>query len=335
MVSAAPRQARWVRDAPRRDLPAAVLKRIADAAFGGRRVLSAEPLDDSLRNSNFRLHLEQPAEKFVLRIYEHDPSLCRKEIDVMRMVADTVPVPEVVYFEPAGWDDLPPFALLRWIEGITFRDLKRGGDVEATAQAASAVGETLAAIGRYTFPRSGWIGPGPAVTAPLREGADPMPRFVDVCLESDILRNRMPEELRARTHSLMWSVAPRLAALDDTPCLVHGDFNRRNVLMRQNAGRWRVAAVLDWEFAVAGTSLADLGNFLCYERAARPLAEPHFSAGYAAAGGKLADDWRRLARIVNLAGICASLSRDKLPPQFIPELVELVRATIEDRDPEI
>ena len=33
------------------------------------------------------------------------------------LVANNVQVPEVVFAEPAGWDDLPPFAVLRWIHG--------------------------------------------------------------------------------------------------------------------------------------------------------------------------------------------------------------------------
>jgi len=37
-----------------------------------------------------------------------------------------------------------------------------------------------------------------------------------------------------------------------------------------------VVAVLDWEFAVSGSSLADLGNFLRYERASQSLAERIF-----------------------------------------------------------
>jgi aminoglycoside phosphotransferase (APT) family kinase protein len=32
--------------------------------------------------------------------------------------------------------------------------------------------------------------------------------------------------------------------------LVHGDFGKRNLLVRNILGRWRVVAVLDWEFAV-------------------------------------------------------------------------------------
>jgi fructokinase len=322
-----------MRAEPRRSLPAPVLERIVHTAFPGCRVLGAEPLGDGLRNSNFKLHLDPMSEPVVLRIYEHDPSLCQKEVDLMRLVSRSVPVPEVLHVEPHGAEDLPPFALLRWIEGVTFRDLKRADDMEAIAQAAFASGETLAAIGRFTFPKSGWIAPGPSVAAPLLDGDDPMPRFVDLCLSSENLQRRMPADLRDRTHAVIWSSARQLAALDRQACLVHGDFNRRNLLVRNIAGRWQVVAVLDWEFAVSSSPLADLGSFLCYERAARPIAEPHFSAGYAHAGGRLPHDWRRLARLVDLAALCESLSRDQLPQAFIPELLELVRATIEDRDP--
>jgi aminoglycoside phosphotransferase (APT) family kinase protein len=91
--------------------------------------------------------------------------------------------------------------------------------------------------------------------------------------------------------------------------------------------------VLDWEFAVSGSPLGDLGNFLRYERAARPLAEPHFSAGYAHAGGVLPGDWRRLARVLDVAAICERLTHGQLPDTAVAELVELVRAIVEDRDP--
>jgi aminoglycoside phosphotransferase (APT) family kinase protein len=330
LIPGAPAEARWKHVEPRRSLAASVLDRIAEAAFPGRRVVSMEPLRDGLRNANFKLYLNLASEPVVLRIYEHDPSLCRKEADLWRLVRASVPAPEMIYTEQRGWEDLPPFAVLRWIEGITFRELKRTGDRDAITQAAYAAGEMLAAIGRVTFPMAGWIGPGPTVTGPLLEGADPMPRFVDLCLASAELRRHVPAEWRDRTHALVWRWAPQLAALKNETSLVHGDFNKRNLLVRQSGGRWGVVAVLDWEFALAGSPLIDIGNFLRNETAARPLAEPHFSAGFARAGGRLPDDWRRLAQIVELAAICESLSSDHLPDAVIPELVDLLRVTVAD-----
>ena len=332
MIPGAPEQARQIRGEPRRSLPRPVLDRIVHAAFPRCRLLACEPLSDGLRNANFKLQLDPAPEPVVLRIYEHDASLCQKEIDLMRLVGRSVPVAEVIYAEPSGWEDLPPFTLSRWVEGITFRDLKRSGDAEAIAQAAHAVGETLAGIGRFGFPKPGWLTPGPTVGPPLLDGADAMPRFIDLCLASNNLQRRVPAELRDRTQTLVWSCAPLYADMDGGTNLVHGDFSKRNLLVRSDGTRWNVAAVLDWEFAISGSPLADLANFLRYERAARPVAEPHFSAGYLHAGGRLPRDWRRLARLIDLVALCESLTREQLPDAVVPELVELVRATIEDRD---
>lgn len=333
MVSGAAYEARWVRPEPRRAVPAAVLERMLHAVFPHGRVAGIEPLTSGLRNANFKVRVVESPEPMVLRIYEHDASLCQKEVDLIRLVGRSAPVPEVIYAEPNGLEGIPPFAWMRCVEGISFHQLKRSGDGDAIAEAASSAGETLAAIGRSTFPRSGWLTSGPAVAAPLLEGANPMPRFVDLCLASANLRRRMPADLRDNTHAVVWRWASRYAALDQESRLVHGDFNKRNLLVREVARKWCVAAVLDWEFAIAGSPLSDLGSFLRYERASRPVAEPHFSTGYLRAGGKLPDNWRRLARLVDLAALCESLTHEHLPETVVGELVELVRATVEDREP--
>ena len=333
MIPGAPDASRWLRAEPRRTIPESVLRRIARRALPHSRVLEAQPLPGGLRNANFKLRLEARERPVVLRIYEHDASLCQKEIDLLGMIGGPVPVPAAIYAKPHGLDGIPPFAVLEWVDGIDFRELRRGGDVEAIAQAAESAGEVLAAIGRFGFPKAGWIGPGPGVTAPLVEGADPMPRFLDLCLESANLQRRMPARVRGRIHALGWANAAAFAEMEREPRLVHGDFNGGNLVVRQVSGRWRVVAVLDWEFAVSSTPLADLGNFLRYESAARPLMEPHFPEGYRRAGGELAGDWRQLARWVDLLAICESLTHDSLPEAAAAELVELAEATLENACP--
>ncbi|MGO8991750.1 MAG: phosphotransferase family protein, partial [Polyangiaceae bacterium] len=135
----------------------------------GRRLEDAEPLMDGLRNANFKLTLGGCEEAFVLRIYEHDPSLCDKEADLRRLVGAKVPVPEAIHVEPRGLADLPPFAISRFVDGLTFRDLSRTRDQAAIGEAARSIGETLAAIGSFQFPRPGWLAPGPTVGPPLLE----------------------------------------------------------------------------------------------------------------------------------------------------------------------
>ncbi len=314
---------------PRRALPRHVLKRIVKTAFPRRRCVDVQPLGDGLRNANFRLRFDSPSEFVVLRIFEHDASLCRKEADLLNLIGRSVPVPEVIHAEADGRNELPPFVLLRYIEGITFRELKRSGDSVVISEAAYSAGQTLALIGRVAFEKSGWIGPGPQVSRSLMEGANPGPRFADRCLASRNLQRRMPADLRDRTRALVWSYASEMATLANDNRLVHGDFGKRNVLVRRVAGKWAVAAILDWEFAFSGSPLADVAHFLRYECGSRPVVEPHFSEGYLRAGGELPDGWRRLARVIDLISLCESLTHDDLPADVTDELLDLVRATVD------
>jgi len=265
-------------------------------------------------------------------MYEHDASLCRKEVDLLNLIAPSVPIPDVIHAEPGGIDEVPPFVFMRYIEGIAFRELKRIEDANAVSKAAHDAGRILALIARTTFPTSGWLGPGPTVTAPLLVGANPGPRFVDSCLASANVRQRVKAKLRHRISALVWSHATELASLGNETHLVHGDFGKRNLLVKKVGENWAVAAVLDWEFAIAGSPLTDIGHFLRYETFSRPRVEPHFSNGYSEAGGLLPNGWRRLARVIDLIALCESLTHDALPSTVIGELIELVSATVEDRD---
>ncbi|HXW56178.1 MAG TPA: aminoglycoside phosphotransferase family protein [Candidatus Cybelea sp.] len=334
MIDGAPVESRWFRPEPRRTLPAVLLEQIVDTTFTHRKVVEVQPFADGLRNANFRIKLDSIPAFVVLRIYEHDPSLCRKEVDLLNLIQNSVQTPQVIHAEPDGLNEIPPFALFRYVEGISFRELKHSEETASVSQAAYEAGQTLAWIGRTTFPKSGWLGPGPAVGAPLLEGANSGPRFVDLCLASANLQRRVGAELRDQTQALVWSYESQFASLDNETCLVHGDFGMRNLLVQQVSKKWTVAAVLDWEFAISGSPLTDVGHFLRYERSSRPIVEPHFSKGYSHAGGRLPDGWRRLARVIDLIALCESLTRDLLPDHIVAELVELVSATVEDRDPQ-
>jgi aminoglycoside phosphotransferase (APT) family kinase protein len=305
--------------------------RLLGSLFGARRVDKVQLLSDGLCNFNYRVDLGKGAEVIVLRLYGRDPQACQKEVDLLRMVRETVPVPEVLLVSASGEGVVGPFIVMRYVEGITFRQLRRTCDSEAIAQAAHSIGETLAALGRYKFARRGTLGAGPAVVGHYLSGSNAIPEFIDSCLASPTLRSRLDERVRERVHDLAWARARELAPLQDEMCLVHGDFNNRNIIVRrEQEGRWQVAAVLDWEFAVSGSPLFDIASFLQYERRCSPSREPHFSLGYEHGGGKLPEDWWQLARVVGLKGQCETLTEIDLPADILTEVVGLVRATVED-----
>jgi aminoglycoside phosphotransferase (APT) family kinase protein len=318
---------------PDSSLTLKLANRLLERVFPGKRVVGIETLSGGLVNANFKLQMDGLNESFVLRFYARDPGACQKEIDIYELIGATVPVPEVIAARPEGSEVTGPFAVLRYVEGIPFRQLRRSRNGAAIASAAFEIGRTLAAIGRYQFEQPGWFGPGLRIGGRFIEGADSVARFVDLCLASANLQRRVTSELVTSLHDFAWQWSPRLAWLEQECRLVHSDFGARNVLVREVEGQWQVAAVIDWEFAFSGSPLFDAGNFLRYERSQQPLVEPHFSQGLLAGGGHLREEWRQLARVIDLGALCEMLTRDELPEDVEREIVQLVRATLEDRDP--
>jgi len=91
--------------------------------------------------------------------------------------------------------------------------------------------------------------------------------------------------------------------------------------------------IRNWEFGFSGSPLLDVGNFLRYERFDRPIREPHFSKAFVSHGGRLPENWREIARLIDLAALVESLTHDDLPEEVVEEILELITATLEHRDP--
>lgn len=298
------------------DVPFERISRLSKSLMPRRRVASAVRLRGGISNSSFKIHFEQGDEPIVLRIYERDPAACRKEIDILRALRQTVPVPEVLHAEPEGFDEEGPFIFLKYVEGITFRQLKATGNRRAIQEASYCVGTTLAAIGKHNFTL-------PSHTTDERT----MPEIIDSHTKSPKLIARTGGALADRVRRLVARRALQFQAVMKERRLVHGDFRKQNILVRPCGNTWAVAAILDWECAFTGSQMLDVALFLRYERAERPIAEPSFSRGFLDGGGGLRDDWRDLIRVVDLESLCRSLTADDLPPDIEREIVGLVRAT--------
>lgn len=253
-----------------------------------------------------------------------------KESAVLELVHATVPVPRVIHVEPNGINGSRPFSILEFINGVTFQQLKRTKDLDAIHQAAASAGETLARIGSFQFPKPGRleVDNGLSVGARYVDGPDPIPRLLDSFLESEHLQQRMDAALQHRLHSLTWSWADRLREFDNDNHLVHCDFGNRNILVDCVEGRWQVAAVLDWEFALSGSPLLDVGHFLRYETEDKPLREPYFSRAFVEYGGYLPDDWRRISLVIDLTGLVECLTHDSLPDDVVDEILQLIKSTL-------
>jgi len=301
------------------------------AAFPNRRIVGHEVLTGGLINTNLKIHFESDLDPVVLRIYRDGAAACRKEAAIHELVRRDIPVPEIFYVASEGLDGSPPFAIVEYVEGLTFQQLKRTNDNAAIAQAAADVGKTLAAIGRFQFSAPGELTSyeGELVAGDkFIDGSDPIPRLVDRFLGSPVLQQRASTELIDHLHNFVWSHAAVLPQLENDRSLVHNDYGNRNILVREENGNWRVAAVLDWELAFSGSPLLDVGHFLRYELRSQSLREPYFSRAFVAHGGYLPDNWQSIVKLIDLTALVECLTHKNLPSDVEAELFDLIQRTL-------
>jgi aminoglycoside phosphotransferase (APT) family kinase protein len=292
---------------------------------GSRPVARVDTLDGGLMNRNYKFRFADSREAFVLRLFDRDASACAKEAAVLRLVGGDVPVPRALHVERNGAGGFPPFLVLEFIDGISLRELKRRGDLRSIGEAAYDAGRALAGLARHRFDRSGLLTPTLTVEPGMYENATTS-ALIDHFAESPAFQRRIDTTLTRRVKTWARSREEQ-ASGPPSISLAHGDFNAANILVREQHDRWTVAAILDWEFAFAGSPLCDVGNMLRYERADRPRFEPHFSRGCIDGGLQLSDDWLEQARLADLPALCELLSRDAIPDAVVDELRDLITDT--------
>jgi aminoglycoside phosphotransferase (APT) family kinase protein len=268
---------------------------VETVALPGVRISRATSLTGGYRNDN--LLLEGDGGRWVLRSYR-GPGRADVEAALVAKVADLVPVPRVLAIDPEG-----PSLLLEFVAGTPVDRLLptlTGPDAEAVGAAA---GRALAALGTVRFPGPGFFSDGSL--RPVPEPAS-LAEFADHCLERiDAGWGLTPDDQDAlRGVAQAWS--PLADAVSAEACLVHADFNPKNLLAERTEDGWKVT-VLDWEFAFSGSPLTDLGNVLRF-------GETAFTRGVVSGYGPLPERWRETARALDLFALAEFLTRPPKQP---------------------
>jgi Ser/Thr protein kinase RdoA (MazF antagonist) len=309
----------WTRRYPHVQLDRGAIERLLDCA-----VLDAEVLGGGLRNTNYRVRLDRQPFQAVLRLYTADPVACMREVALMRLVAERVPVPGVLRTD-AKAD--PPWALFEWIAGIRFDQMLVRAAPAEVEQACRSAGAVLATIHSFSLPGPGFLGPNLEIVDPM---GYPWLTGVTKFFEQDRARHLVGAALADDVVRLVERQKWRLADVWSQSRLVHADYKPWNLLVRRSASGWAISAALDWEFSLAGPPLCDFGIFLRYSARMPPEYVAGFLEGYGAAGGRVPPDVRNLARLIDLVALWTFLERASDDLAIVrdvrPLLVETVQA---------
>lgn len=223
---------------------------------------------------------EAAGERTVVRIYAAR-SAARgahaAEVDaaVLRLVRGLLPAPEVLEVRRADPSaGTPALLVTSWIDGVRLEEVLPEADEEMAVVLGRNVAVLLARLAQMPMLRRGMF-----VDGDLRIEA--YPPAEDLLLWLEQLGGSGPlAEWDEPDRAALAAVATRAQELLDRTtraCLVHSDFNPKNILVDPETGR--VTGLVDWEHSHSGHPMTDLGNLLRFDR--RPAYEGAVLSTYA------------------------------------------------------
>jgi aminoglycoside phosphotransferase (APT) family kinase protein len=303
----------WERKAPWLHINIDSLTELIQPVFKGSRVLTAQPTQGGLANTNYKLELSNVTNPILLRIFSRNNGAARKEFTINQLVKTRVVVPEYFYFADSNSITGHPYALMEWIDGQMLDSMVQA-NTEDISIIAESVGCVLADIHSFKFEQAGFFDDALNVAQPISIDGEGFLAFVHKDLIDGNGHKHLGDELTRQFWDFCNQHVYLLDELDysclGAPCLVHSDFGGTNILLSRSVNSWVIGGVIDWEFAYSGLPLADIGHILRPPLGSLPGWEESFIQGYVGNGGIIPSEWKRISKLLDLMAWVDFLNRD-------------------------
>ncbi|MBN8827354.1 MAG: aminoglycoside phosphotransferase family protein [Sphingobacteriia bacterium] len=286
-------------------------------AFPEKKLISYTLISGGCANLNFKINLEND-EEYVLRIYIRDKNAAYLEQNITDLVKETLPVPEVYFV--GNYKDYR-FAIIKYIKGITLRELLLNYPLKEWENVMVEVGKILSSFQKFKFPKSGEFNK----NLEIKEELFNIKEFVFECLKNKEVTKCLEKEDIVAIKQILNNYNDLLKNF--SPYLVHGDFDPSNILVDKINDKWYVSGILDWEFAHSDNWLMDVANMLRYAHYMPDTFQKSFIKGIEEQGIKLPENWYVIASIYNIASILDIMATKPLDdtPKICKDVCELIK----------
>ena len=295
-------------------------------------LVDARPLSGGLVNLNTLVTLDRHDARHdcVLRAYVRDVAAAPRESALLSLMSSDVPVPAVLGETTLAvtWEGksvLLPALLMSRVPGERLADVVFDLPAGAQRMCAHALGEIAAAIHAHARPTMGRLDGDLLVAQRMTDLASTWLDAFKGLLKTPLSPLWFPKGLHTYLADAADRHFPALRALDDSFALLHADFKPTNVLV-DDAGR--VQALLDWEFSWSGPPLFDVGQMVRY--ALPDEFQAAFADAYVECGGELPNDWRWLARCLDVLNLAQLLARPRFDRRRHEDITRLLWAFVRD-----
>ncbi|GAB3925901.1 hypothetical protein GCM10029976_019810 [Kribbella albertanoniae] len=209
---------------------------------------SAVPLTGGYQGQTFAV--TAGGEDAVLKLYVKDPDRAVVDAALLQLVHGLLPVPRILDLKREGsWED-PPYLLMERLPGVNLQVYLETAGPDERRKVGAQLGELLARLSGMPFLTAGMFRGGDLTVEPFGY-ADLTDFAAGLDLELRPAQREVLSDLTLMAGDLLDDAADRV-------CLVHSDFNPKNLLIDPDSVK--ITGLIDWEFAHAGSPYADLGN---------------------------------------------------------------------------
>lgn len=254
-------------------------------------------LSEGCANTNYKVTFKNNRLPVVIRIYMREKSALSREIAIHKLVADKIPVPVHLYSNDECIDYPYPYSIMEWVNGTLMREVILKKNEEAITSCAYEAGLYLNIMRQLKLSHGGFFQNGLTIR-PFNNDEEYLPYVLNL-LKDPIVKESLGNDLLNAVSYLVNTNATLLPD-DHNANLTHADYDPANILVTQVDGKWKIAAILDWEFAYAGTYLLDIGLALRYSHRIPAYYENSFIAGIQANGFQLPTTWKKQAKLMDL-----------------------------------
>ena len=189
-------------------------------------------------------------EDAVLKLYVKDPGRAAVDAALLRLVDGLLPVPRILDAKREGTPDDPPYVLTERLPGVNLQVYLETAGEDERRTVGRQLGELLAGLSGMPFLTFGMFRGGQLAIEPFPLGD--LEQYV-----ADLDLGFSPEQAE-NFAGVIAEAEETVAGGVDRVCLVHSDFNPKNLLV--DPATARITGLIDWEFAYAGSPYADLGS---------------------------------------------------------------------------
>ncbi len=283
-------------------------------------VESLEMLVGGRSTTNYKVIIKGLKQAFVLRVYPRADRSCHKEFAVHNAVKDYIPVPEIYYINDEKTVIDKPYAIVQFLDGVML-DRYMAENTGLDGILAEEIGEKLACLHQKEFDREGYLDENLNIVGDL----PPILSWYGYFLNNRA-GERLGSEMKMKVLECLRGNHDLLVQVTQRFTFSHGDFRPSNMMVKDG----KLIGILDWEKSFSAPAYYDIGQFTRYMEQLKDDSENSFIKGYNRnARIPVSDEWRKIAKLTDLANILWLLDIKEDKPVLFSEMRNLVRRTMD------